>query len=588
MNQQNIIEFYPRIVEQLKPILLNLYRNETLQNYHSIIQQIKTKFVLPEQIPLFVFPNAEKLSEFFFQNYQPIILDITSLYQKPNVKIKLYKNAIYFGELYQDMRQGQGVLIKENNQIYEGYFALDKKDGIGFEILKGNTFYHGHYVQGFPHGEGVYKSKSHSYIGQWQHGKKCGIGWSVGNNNDYFLGSWENGKFYGLGLHIFDSLYFGELINDLKYGYGEEYFPEGDIYKGQYKNGVPNGKGKYIWKNGNSYQGEFQNGLRWGEGFWEQKTEKGIQFYKGQYVNDKKNGHGHFHYSNGTEYIGEFNEDQRHGFGQIIWPEKAMYKGNWKYGLMDGEGIYTNENNKLQGIWKNNQFISQEKVRLSLNQFPLVNQLKDIVEDEEILSQIAEEPDNEKIGDIFKKITLQSKTTLSISDISKLPQLTSLQKQLDLSLCCQANSFTNQRTSSIGIQTEVNSTKKKLITELPSITKRKHILSSYRIDSKKIISKNNLRESFTNTNSPNTRENEFQNYSVHQSQEKKPSKVKQRLNLLSKFEEKVLKIRLEKQKLSPHKFENLWSKKVVNQARSIIYPPVWIPPSFHPQLCRKF
>lgn len=35
--------------------------------------------------------------------------------------------------------------------------------------------------------------------------------------------------------------YCGELINDLKYGYGEEYFPEGEIYKGEYKNGQPNG-----------------------------------------------------------------------------------------------------------------------------------------------------------------------------------------------------------------------------------------------------------------------------------------------------------------------------------------------------------
>ncbi|CAD8195283.1 unnamed protein product [Paramecium octaurelia] len=591
MNQQNIIEFFPHLQEHFQSILFNLYRNETLQKYHSIVQQIKTKFPLPELMPQFIYPNAEQLSEFFLQNYQPIILDLASLYQKPNVKIKLFKNAVYFGEIYQEMRQGQGVLIKENNQIYEGQFANDKKDGIGFEILKGDTFYHGHYVQGFPHGEGVYKSVSHSYIGQWQHGKKSGIGWCVGNKNDYFLGSWENGKFYGFGLHIHDSIYFGEVINDLKYGYGEEYFQEGDIYKGQYKNGLPNGKGKYLWKNGNSYSGEFQNGLRWGEGFWEQKSEKGIQFYKGQYVNDKKNGHGHFHYSNGTEYIGEFNDDQRHGFGEIIWPEKANYKGYWKQGLMEGEGIYAYENNKLQGIWKQNQLISQEKVRVSLNQFPLLNQLKDIVEDEEIQSQIAEEPDHEKIGDIFKKITLQSKTSLCISDTSKLPQLASIQKQQDLIICGQPSSYPTQRTnqtSSIGIQTESNSTKKKLLTELPYIsTKRKHALSSYRIDSKTKITKKNLSESVTNTNSPNTRESEFKNNINHQSQEKKSRKVKQRLSLLTKVEEKVLKIRLEKQKLSPYKFEKLWSKKVVNQARSLIYPPVWVPPSLHPQICRK-
>ncbi|CAK59155.1 unnamed protein product (macronuclear) [Paramecium tetraurelia] len=589
MNQQNIIEFYPHIQEQFQSILFNLYRNETLQKYHSIIQQIKTKFPFPKQMPQFMYPNAEQISEFFLQNYQPIILDLPALCLKPNVKIKLYKNAVYFGEIHQEMRQGQGVLIKENKQIYEGYFALDKKDGIGFEILKGDTYYHGHYVQGYPHGEGVYMSASHQYIGQWQHGKKSGIGWCEGNKNDYFLGGWENGKFYGFGLHIYDSIYFGEVINDLKYGYGEEYFLEGDIYKGQYKNGLPNGKGKYIWKNGNQYQGDFQNGLRWGDGFWEQKTEKGIQFYKGQYVNDKKNGHGHFHYSNGTQFIGEFNEDQRHGYGEIIWPERATYKGQWKQGLMEGEGMYSYENHKLQGIWKQNQLISQEKVRVSLNQFPIQHQLKDIVEDEEIQSQVAEEPDHEKIGDNFKKISLQSKTSLCVSDTSKFPQFIQLQKQQDILIGGQT--YPTQRinqTTSIGIQTEVNSTKKKLLTELPSIqTKRKNIQSSYSVDSKTKVKNKNLSESNTNTNSPNTRESEFKNNNLQQSQEKKSRKVKQRLSLLTKIEEKVLKIRLEKEKLSPYKFEKLWSKKVVNQARSLIYPPVWIPPSLHPQIKRK-
>jgi len=33
-------------------------------------------------------------------------LDLTSLSLKPNVKIKLYKNAVYFGEINQEMRQG--------------------------------------------------------------------------------------------------------------------------------------------------------------------------------------------------------------------------------------------------------------------------------------------------------------------------------------------------------------------------------------------------------------------------------------------------------------------------------------------------
>lgn len=58
-------------------------------------------------------------------------------------------------------------------------------------------------------------------------------------------------------------------------------------------------------------------------------------------MNDKKNGKGHFKYANGTEYIGEFQDDLRHGYGEIVWPNKANYKGYWHRGLLEGEGIYT-------------------------------------------------------------------------------------------------------------------------------------------------------------------------------------------------------------------------------------------------------
>ena len=45
---------------------------------------------------------------------------------------------------------------------------------------------------------------------------------------------------------------------------------------------------------------------------------------------------------------------------------------------------------------------SYERVRVALSDFPITHNLKDIVEDEEIHSVLAEEPDLNSIGDTFK------------------------------------------------------------------------------------------------------------------------------------------------------------------------------------------
>jgi hypothetical protein len=46
-----------------------------------------------------------------------------------------------------------------------------------------------------------------------------------------------------------------------------------------------------------------------------------------------------FRYPDGSEYIGEWNEvGQRHGFGQLIFPDQAKYRGRFKNDLFDGLG----------------------------------------------------------------------------------------------------------------------------------------------------------------------------------------------------------------------------------------------------------
>ncbi|CAD8131194.1 unnamed protein product [Paramecium sonneborni] len=89
------------------------------------------------------------------------------------------------------------------------------------------------------------------------------------------------------------------------------------------------------------------------------------------------------------------------GYGEIIWQDKAIYKGYWLNGLKEGEGIYEYDTLILKGNWKINQLQTIDNVRVSLNQFLQQHNLKEINENQEIQSQMADEPDQDEIGDLF-------------------------------------------------------------------------------------------------------------------------------------------------------------------------------------------
>ncbi|CAD8125882.1 unnamed protein product [Paramecium sonneborni] len=593
IKQQNIQQLFPNLQEQSYKTLEQVYENIALQQFHVLVQQIKTKFPIPNQINPVQFPTQENVID-FFQNYKPIILDLANI---NDVKIKLYKNAAFYGTLIDGLRQGQGILIKSTLQLYEGSFMRDKKDGIGFELLKQNQFYYGTYLNGLPHGEGVFWSKNQKYIGQWHQGKKHGIGWYQGSHNDYYLGQWENGRCFGLCIFINGDIFVGHVTNDLKHGNGQEYFENGDYFNGEYRNGKPNGYGEFYWNNGNFYKGEFINGQRNGYGVWESKTQEGINTYKGQYVNDKKCGEGIFEYANGTKYQGYFVDDKRCGYGEITWQDRATYKGYWVDGLMEGEGIYEYDTLVLKGNWKTNQLQTIDKVRVSLNQFPQQHNLKEINETQDILSQMADEPDQDEIGEQFQNEILTSKTdhappqnitntshNTSHNEMQFHQKLPILQRQFDLlSLLDQGLQIQTldvsqkQNSSSVAIQTE----SKKIF--LPKLTLNKKIPTQY---STSVDHRKNQFKFDSLSNSPKNRGGTDQSNKSNKLQNlKKPNRsvqCKNRKNkqiLLSKKEQNIWAIKINKLKLSPNKYNKLWNHEVVNEIKQFIYPPIWKPPS---------
>lgn len=89
-------------------------------------------------------------------------------------------------------------------------------------------------MNGFRHGQGVWKNLEDNYDGEWKFGKIDGVG------------SYLHGR----------DKYTGSFRNNLKHGHGVENFANGDVYSGQYSNGKPEGQGTYIWANGAEYRGK--------------------------------------------------------------------------------------------------------------------------------------------------------------------------------------------------------------------------------------------------------------------------------------------------------------------------------------------
>lgn len=70
-------------------------------------------------------------------------------------KIKT-RDEIYAGEIYNNNKQGFGVLLNNDNEFFLGYFDNNKKSGVGkFEFYDGSK-YIGNFKNDIPYGYGVF------------------------------------------------------------------------------------------------------------------------------------------------------------------------------------------------------------------------------------------------------------------------------------------------------------------------------------------------------------------------------------------------------------------------------------------------
>lgn len=113
----------------------------------------------------------------------------------------------------------------------------------------------------------------HSFSGTWKEGKRHGFGTQTWTNGFSYTGEWRNDKMEGEGrmkvsgpkgkLHEFEGTFTNGLLN------GPEckiLFPDGKLYFGQVKECSRSGFGKLVKPSGKVYEGEWAENKRHGYG----------------------------------------------------------------------------------------------------------------------------------------------------------------------------------------------------------------------------------------------------------------------------------------------------------------------------------
>jgi len=103
---------------------------------------------------------------------------------------------------------------------------------------------------------------------------------------------------------------------------------------------IPNGQGLLSDGDENTFEGKFHLGQFI---FGEIKYPNGA-VYRGDVKDGNPNGKGFKHFPNGNIYEGDFKNGLPHGQGIITYSDGDIYRGNFKHGLPSGYGRYDYDN----------------------------------------------------------------------------------------------------------------------------------------------------------------------------------------------------------------------------------------------------
>eukprot|EP01124_Arcella_intermedia_P013208 TRINITY_DN19627_c0_g1_i1.p1 TRINITY_DN19627_c0_g1~~TRINITY_DN19627_c0_g1_i1.p1 ORF type:complete len:942 (-),score=248.89 TRINITY_DN19627_c0_g1_i1:42-2687(-) len=236
-------------------------------------------------------------------------------------------NFTYEGEFVDNMRQGQGVLIR-NGYTYSGLWESNLPHGIGKETVESQGTYEGTFFKGRKEGEGVYTSS---------------------DGNVIYKGEWRNNLYHGLGkLTMNSSSYFyeGQFVDGRKEGQGKEMVNNQVVYEGEWENNLYEGKG--VWTGLNEkYIGTFHKGLRYGNGTY----TSNLFTYNGNWYRGRKEGHGMMIIDNGASYDGYWIDDLPNGEGKFEYTPEVIYSGECLNGKRQGKGTFSTLDFCFVGNW---------------------------------------------------------------------------------------------------------------------------------------------------------------------------------------------------------------------------------------------
>jgi len=154
------------------------------------------------------------------------------------------KYDTYIGNFKDSTPSGTGIFDSSEGWRFQGHFqgTFDSGDGI-LHLSENNAVIRGQFKEGDLIGDAFvyYESENgEMYFGDMANGTRDGFGTLIHANDDTYVGEFENGVASGAGVYEYDS---------------------GRMVMGQYENGAPNGAATVIVSNGDAYQGMFIDGL---------------------------------------------------------------------------------------------------------------------------------------------------------------------------------------------------------------------------------------------------------------------------------------------------------------------------------------
>lgn len=133
---------------------------------------------------------------------------------------------------------------------------------------------------------------------------------------------------------------------EMKNGFVEYIFPNGDMYAGHWENDKVHGEGVMEYQKEGKFEGTFNQGKRdTGKMAFLKTSPKGACVYEGVFKNNKFEGDkGTLTFESGGTYVGQFKDDKFEGEGVYTFgPDKneTVYKGSFKKGKRAGKGTLT-------------------------------------------------------------------------------------------------------------------------------------------------------------------------------------------------------------------------------------------------------